>query len=346
MKIAGMDRDFVVIGENVHTTRSLLRRGKRIVADGDGNEVIGYTTAAGEERSLPIPEAVKATQDYQEGRVKHVAVAMRAAMTADGAAAEEGLCYLRALVEKQQQAGADYLDLNVDEFTIKPDERIAAMAWLAEAMAGIATTSLAIDSSDIDVIAAGLAVCAGRAGRAMLNSASLERPAALDLALEHLSPVIVTAAGERGMPDGVEGRVENASRMVDAALEKGIAIGDIHIDPLVFPVSVDPAFGRHCLDAIRQLRGRYGVEIHIAGGASNASFGIPARKYVNQAFLRLSVEAGANGGIMDPVLNPPAAALDPDADSHALRLATDVVLGQDPDCATYIKAWRKKELTG
>ena len=80
------------------------------------------------------------------------------------------------------------------------------------------------------------------------------------------------------MPDGTEERVANASRMVEAALAKGIPLSDIYIDPLVFPISVDKVFGLHCLDAIRELRGKFGPDVHITGGMSNVSFGVPARK--------------------------------------------------------------------
>ena len=107
---------------------------------------------------------------------------------------------------------------------------------------------------------------------------------------------------------------------------------------------MDPEYGRHCLDAIREIRRRFGPEIHITGGFSNASFGVPARMYINEAFLRLAVEAGADSGIMDPVQNDPVSALTASKPSRAVSLATDVVLGQDADCATYIKAWRTKEL--
>ena len=135
----------------------------------------------------------------------------------------------------------------------------------------------------------------------MLNSASLERLEALDLARAHDCRVVVTAAGERGMPDGAEARVANATRMVEAALTRGFSQGDLHIDPLVFPNSVDSGFGHHCLDAIRALRARFGADIHITGGMINVSFGLPARKLLNEIFVLLAVEAGADGGIMDPV---------------------------------------------
>ena len=131
----------------------------------------------------------------------------------------------------------------------------------------------------------------------------------------------MTAAGERGMPDGAEARVANASRMVEAALARGFSPGDLYIDPLVFPISVDSGFGRHCLDAIRALRARYGADIHITGGMSNVSFGLPARRLLNDIFVLLAVEAGADGGILDPVASPAEAILAIDRDDPRYRLA-------------------------
>ena len=143
------------------------------------------------------------------------------------------------------------------------------------------------------------------------------------------------------MPDGTEARVANASRMVEAALARGFAIGDLYIDPLVFPISVDSTYGHHCLDAIRALRQRFGDEIHITGGMSNVSFGLPARKLLNEMFVMLAVEAGADGGILDPVASPAAAILAIDREDPGYKLAGDVLLGRDEHCMAYIRAWRK-----
>ena len=134
----------------------------------------------------------------------------------------------------------------------------------------------------------------------MLNSASLERAEALDLAAEIGGAVIVTAAGATGMPSDSEQRVANGSEMIERALARGIPMERIYVDPLVFPISVDGAFGEHCLAAIRELRGRFGPELHITGGMSNVSFGIPQRRLINDVFLVMAVEAGADSGIIDP----------------------------------------------
>ena len=89
------------------------------------------------------------------------------------------------------------------------------------------------------------------------------------------------------------------------------------------------------------LRARFGDEIHITGGMSNVSFGLPARKLLNEMFVLLAVEAGADGGIMDPVASPPEAILAIDRTDPNYKLAEDVLMGRDEHCMAYIRAWRK-----
>lgn len=332
----------IVIGENIHTTRVLQRKGPRI-AEVDGVEVIKFTAVDGTERTLTVPESAKKGQEYEQGRIKHVKVAIEAAM-GGGAEAALGVEYLRSMAVAQERTGAHFLDLNVDEIGLKPELQIAAMRWLVRTMEGLTTLPLSIDSSSVETIRAGFEALSGKGPRTMLNSASLERLEALDLAKAHNAPVVITAAGEKGMPDGPGQRVDHASLMVQAAEARGIARRDLYIDPLIFPVSVDTAFGPHSLDAIRELRRRFGPEIHITGGMSNVSFGIPARKLINEVFLVLAMEAGADSAIMDPVVNRPAALATLDRSAPAYKLAEDVILNRDRHCKNYLRAWRKGEL--
>ena len=344
MRLEAAGRDFIIIGENLHTSRVVLRKGGRFDAT-EGAEAVRYTDAEGEERRLPVPDAVKATQDYDEGRVKHVKLAIDLAMDEGGAHAEEGTRYLRALVRDQERAGAEFLDLNVDEISVRRDGQKTAMAWLVRAIQEMTELPLSVDSSSVEVIEAGLVAGDADRARPLLNSASLERQDALDIALAHDARVVVTAAGDKGMPDGSAQRVANASRMIEAALDKGFAPGEVYVDPLVFPIAVDPQFGLHCLDAIATLRARFGPEIHITGGVSNASFGIPARKMMNEMFLVLGVEAGLDSAILDPLVVRPNEAFARDRETLPYKLVEDVLLGRE-DCRTYIRAWRKGELGG
>ena len=343
MKLTDPDLDFIIVGENTHTTRVVMRRGK-LVSEKDGEAVILYTTVDGEKRQLPISAAAIKTQDYEEGRVKHVKIAVQAAMSADAANAAEGANYLRRQIQKQTEAGADYLDLNVDEISIKLEDQLAAMDWLVRFVQAETDVPISVDSSNIDVIRSGLKACDPAGGRPMLNSASLERLDGLDLAVEYRARVIVTAAGESAMPSNTEERVTNASRMVDSGLERGLALGDLFVDPLIFPISVDGRFGPHSLDAIRTLRQRYGNEIHITGGFSNVSFGIPSRKWINDVYIILAVAAGADSGIIDPVGSKPAEIFNIDRNCAPYKLAEDAIMGRDEHCANYIMAWRNGEL--
>ena len=330
---------FTLIGENVHTTRIVLRKGKRFAVR-DGVEGVTFVSEDGEPGLLPISDAMRDSQAYREGRIKHVALAVEAAM-GDGAGEATGREYLHRVVLDQERAGAHYLDINVDEISLRTAEQRRAMTWLVGYVRSLTDLPISVDSSDISVIDTGLAAASGGGRRPLLNSASLERTEAVQLAVDHRARVIVTAAGAEGMPSDAAERVDNASAMVEEALGAGIELGDIFVDPLVFPISVDAGFGLHTLDAIRTLRGRFGAGINITGGMSNVSFGIPARKLMNTVFINLAVEAGADSGIIDPVMNPLADVFAADRDTKAYRLAKDVLLGRDEFCMNYITAWRK-----
>jgi 5-methyltetrahydrofolate--homocysteine methyltransferase len=335
--------EFIIIGENIHTTRIVRRPGPLVATDADGREAVVFADEAGVSRTLPIHEHELRTQEYEEGRVKHVRSAVRAAMEG-GEHAETGAAYLRAMVQRQLEAGARFLDVNVDEYSHRLPEQIETMRWLVELIGPISSVPLSIDSSNIEIIESGIAAADRHAGPPMLNSASLERVEALDLAVAAGGPVIVTAAGASGMPSNTEERVENASRMIEAAVGKGIALDRLYVDPLVFPISVDGDFGEHCLGAFRELRSRYGPDIHLTGGMSNVSFGLPARRLINDAFLVLAMEAGADSGIIDPIQNSIERVRGLDRSSRPFQLALDVLSGADRHCRAYMKAYRAGEL--
>ena len=340
MNIPGTDRPFFVIGENIHTTRVVLRKGKLIGPDPQGVESVRFRDADNKRRFLHIPEAVKTTQDYEEGRVKHLKIAVQQAMLGNA----DGLDYLGRQVQRQEAAGTDFLDLNVDEISLKPAERQEAMRWLVQAVSAMSPTALAIDSSQLDTLAVGLEAGADHSQRLLLNSASLERPEALELAKRYNAQVIITSAGESGMPQSAEERIDHARQMVDKALALGLPLADLYIDPLIFPISVDAQFGHHAFDAIRQLRGELGADVHITGGFSNVSFGLPCRHLINDVFLLLAVEAGADSAIMDPTTTSLADIFASDRQTRPYQLAEDMLLGRDEYCAAFLRAYRKGEL--
>jgi 5-methyltetrahydrofolate--homocysteine methyltransferase len=338
-----MPTDFTIIGENIHCTRVVKRGGVRGHVFEDGTEAVKYRVG-GEPNFVRVPKHFEATQPYQQGNLKHFMIAIWKGVNREGAEAAEGKNYIKYEVDRQTRAGASYLDLNVDELSHRIEEQIEAMQWLVRYVQSVAEIPPSIDSSNSEIIQSGLEAYDGSAGRPMVNSVALERLDTLDLIAEHNAKCIISAASESGMPDNSDERLENATRVVDAASDRNIEFDDIYIDPLFFPVSVDKAYGPHALEAISKLRKRFGEEVHITGGMSNVSFGLPKRALVNETFVKLAVEAGADSGIIDPIQVKVERALMLDMDAPRVRYAVDLLQGRDDFAMNYISAYRNGEL--
>ncbi len=335
---------FVTIGENIHTTRIVKLGGVFHEQLDDGADAIKYRNADGDRKLMRVPDRFKQTQPYEQGQLKHFMIAVWKGMNEDGDEAASGVDYIEKEVHRQIRADANYLDLNVDEFSYRLNEQQDAMKWLVQKVQSISSVPPSIDSSKSEIIEAGFEAYDGSAGRPMLNSVALERIEALDLVLENDACVVVTAAKEDGMPEDEHQRLENVGRIIEAALEKGIAKGDIYVDPLFFPISVSGEYGPHGLNAIRMIRDEFGPEIHITGGMSNVSFGLPNRKLVNEVFLRLAIDHGADSGIIDPLHLDIDRILTMDMDSKPVQITTDMLMGNDDFCMNYITAFRAGDL--
>ena len=334
---------FIVIGENIHATRVVLRGGLRVTTLPDGRAALPFMDEGGGERLLPVPDAALDGPEGPRQRVKHVKAAVLAGMAGDDAA-DLGRGYVRAMARRQAAAGAQFLDLNVDEVTTDVDGRIAAMRWMVGAVEDATDVALSLDSSAADVLRAGLAASSRRAGAPLLNSAALDRLDVLDLAAAEGCPVVLSAAGAGSMPANTAERVSNARTLIDAALARGLGLGSLHADALVLPIAVDPEVGGHFLEAVRALRAGFGAELHLTGGLSNVSYGLPARKLLNDVFIDLAMAAGADSGIIDPVANDVRRIAGLDREARPYQLATALLTGADAYGGDFLTAFRAGEL--
>ena len=325
-------RDFKVIGEKIHCTRSLKVGGEFAPAD----EPVIFYSVAEERRRLPISEVDLAA--WKAGKVKPCAVAIWQGMHGSGQAQSAGLDYLRALALSQEKDGAHFLDLNVDEYGRNVAERVEAMRWLVATIQGASDLPLSIDSSSVEIIQAGLSSCRRPA---MLNSVSLERLAAIPLAGQYHASVVASAAGVESLPDEKEGRLRNLNNLLPRLEAVGIPRRDIYIDPLVFPIATAGHNGRSFFESVTAIREAYGEEIHITAGCSNISFGMPNRKLINQVFACLAVEAGADSGIVDPAQINGRILQELDRQSEAFKLAYALLQGEDEYGMEFIMASRE-----
>jgi 5-methyltetrahydrofolate--homocysteine methyltransferase len=135
--------------------------------------------------------------------------------------------------------------------------------------------------------------------------------------------------GDEGLPNSVNERYENGSRLVEGLTSAGIPPSDIYLDPLVRPVSTDSQAGVVLLETIRRFRETW-PEVHIVCGLSNISYGMPVRRLINQSFLVLALQAGLDAAILDPM----------DQQLMGLLYATRFLLGKDEYGVDYLKAFR------
>ena len=340
--------DFIMIGENIHTTRVLMRDGRRIGQNENGEDVVVYRSLTGENKFMEIPEIYRETQSFKDGRVKHFMVAISNGMSSNSRLTKEGEDYIAAEIFRQENNRADFLDLNVDELSYRINVQKEAMEWLVDLFCSKAHLPPSIDSSSMDILRAGLnryIANGSPQGKPMVNSASLERLEVLDLVSEYDSYVIVTSAGSEGMPENEHERLDNAQSMMEECGNRDISDHQIHIDPLLFPIAVDQSYGNHFLETVALMKSEFGSDVRISGGLSNVSFGLPARKLINDTFIRLAIEAGVNSGIVNPIETNIDRIMSMDMESEKCKAAKDMLTGQDEYCMNFISKYREGVLS-
>jgi len=225
----------------------------------------------------------------------------------------------------------------VDEISVDPDKRNVWMKWIVPVAQEIAGVTLAIDSSDPATILAGLEVYDMTKSRPAINSVNLEegRHEFIGLAKDHNALLFANASGRDGMPQDDKERVENMLEIMGMMDDASIPMTDRYLDPLAFPIGAGTEYGNHYLDAVRELRQRF-PDVHIFGGHSNISFGLPSRKAANNAFLILAILAGCDTLMIDPIMNPAAA-------YEEFLIASDTILNKDEFAMNYMAYFRAKK---
>lgn len=210
------------------------------------------------------------------------------------------------IARDQISDGAHMLDLNVD-YVGRDGAR--DMRELASRLATASTLPIMLDSTEPNVIEAGLELLGGRA---LVNSVNYEDGDGPDskinrvmpLVKEHGAAVVGLTIDEEGQARTCDWKVRVAVRLIDELVEKwGMNVGDIIIDTLTFPIGTGQdetrRDGIETIDAIREVKRRY-PEVQTTLGLSNLSFGLnpAARIVLNSVFLHEAMEAGLDSAIV------------------------------------------------
>ncbi|MFE2727396.1 methionine synthase [Kitasatospora sp. NPDC059327] len=235
------------------------------------------------------------------------------------------------IAREQIRDGSHLLDLCVDYVG---RDGVADMKEIAGRLATASTLPIVLDSTEPDVLRAGLEALGGRA---LLNSVNYEDGDGPDtrfgriasLAREHGAGLIALTIDEDGQARTAETKVAIAERLIaQLTTEYGIDEGSILVDCLAFTLGTGQEESRRdgieTIEAIRELKRRH-PDVQTTLGLSNISFGLSpaARMVINSVFLNECVEAGLDSAIVHASKILPVARIPEDQREVALDLVYD-----------------------
>lgn len=244
---------------------------------------------------------------------------------------EKNETYIRELVRMQEEAGANYIDVCA---ATDPEIEYETLCWLIDIVQSEATKPICIDSPDPEML---VKVFDRIKTPGLINSVSLEgnkRDILFPLLADNPEwGAVALCSGNTGVAYKTEDKVSMAFELLSDADSYGISPDRIHLDTLVFAVSAVEDAATSFFEAVKAIKEKYPT-VKITEALSNISYGLPARKALNCAFLTLSMQAGLDSVICDPC----------NRDVLGAILATDVLLRNDRHCRHFTSAFREGKI--
>ena len=222
------------------------------------------------------------------------------------------------MAKDQVREGAHTLDVCVDY--VGRDGSVD-MVEVVRRLATQSTLPLVLDSTELDVVAAGLRRLGGRA---VINSVNLEdgrrkTDVLFPLARQFGAALVALAIDERGQARTADWKFDVCKRLADIAVDEyGLSTSDLIFDTLTFPLGSGQEElrrdGIETLDAIERIKSEI-PGCHTILGVSNISFGLSsaARQTLNSVFLHLAVQRGLDAAIINPAKILPLHQIDDEA---------------------------------
>lgn len=243
------------------------------------------------------------------------------------AIAKRDIQAIKELAISQTEAGANYIDVCA---STNVEVELETIKWLIDIVQAAVDTPIAVDSPNAEICAQAIDFC-NKPG--LVNSVSMEGDK-IDLIFPAIANTPWHCAAllcdDSGIPKSGEQRLAVFAAIMEKAKHYNIDPSRLHIDPLVEMLCTSEDGINVILDVIRKIKGQYPT-IHVTGGASNISFNLPARKFINQAFIVLAIGAGMDSAIINPL------------HKHMMGLiyAAEALKGEDEFCINYITGYRE-----
>ena len=237
-----------------------------------------------------------------------------------------------SIARRQVEAGAMVIDVNMDAPLLDAQSEMVTFLNLLASDPDISRVPVMIDSSDWNVVLAGLKCLQGKC---IVNSISLKEGE--DAFLSHAhdvkrfgAAVVVMCFDETGQAASYDRKIEIAARAYDLLTRKaGIKASDIIFDPNILSIATGieehDSYAKDFIRATRWIRENL-AGAHVSGGISNLSFSFRGNNYIREAlhavFLYYATQAGMDFGI----INPASKVTYDDIPSAYLNVLEDVVL--------------------
>jgi 5-methyltetrahydrofolate--homocysteine methyltransferase len=242
-----------------------------------------------------------------------------------------------SVARQQVEAGAQVIDVNMDEGMIDGVQAMDRFVKLLASEPDISRVPLMVDSSKFEVIEAGLKCVQGKP---IVNSISMKEGEdrfreQARLCRKYGAAVVVMAFDEDGQADNLDRRKAICQRAYDILVDEvGFPAEDVIVDPNIFAVATGieehANYGVDYIEATRWVKQNLPGAL-VSGGVSNVSFSFrgnnPVREAIHAVFLYHAIQAGMDMGIVNAGALVPYDEIDPDLRERI----EDVVLNRRPD---------------
>ena len=244
-----------------------------------------------------------------------------------------------AIARKQVADGALVIDVNMDDGLLDARQEMVNFLNMIASEPDIASVPVMIDSSDWNVITAGLKCLQGKG---IVNSISLKEGE--EVFIRHAqdvkrygAAVVVMCFDEQGQATSYERRIEIAERSYHILTQQvGLNPLDIIFDPNILAVATGmeehDAYAADFIRATRWIRENL-PGAHVSGGVSNLSFSFRGNNYIREAMHAVFLYHAIQAGMDFAIVNPATKVLYTDIPQEQLEIIEDVILNRKPDAS-------------
>lgn len=237
-----------------------------------------------------------------------------------------------SIARRQVEAGAMVIDVNMDAPLLDARHEMVTFLNLVASDPDISRVPVMIDSSDWNVVLAGLKCLQGKC---IVNSISLKEGE--DVFLAHArdvkrfgAAVVVMCFDETGQAASFDRKIEIAARAYRLLTEKaGIKASDIIFDPNILSIATGieehDSYAKSFILATQWIRKNL-AGAHVSGGISNLSFSFRGNNYIREALHAVFLYHATQAGMAFGIINPASKIAYDDIPSAYLSVLEDVVL--------------------